>query len=510
MSTGSAPYQHNTLPGGLRPDTRWLRVVAGLRGVARHVGPPGSEKGFVGADVKRHPLAYPSPMPSRHLHTGLIAAGVLLTTNGPLLFFAGRILDRPGTPPPWEDVAVRPVLIGFAVVASVLVLSRGRDGALATLRRAHRGVAAAVIGFPILALVSTAWSEQPEVTSWRAAVYLGLALFALAVADSDDRQLVQILVLVAAPAVAASAAVALLRPSVGLDRNDYWQGIYTNPNSLGPIAALGLIATVGAWGLTRSRVGRSFVTATGAMSALALYMSTSRTAWFALAVACGVATLVVGFRHARARVGAAAATSGAVLAATAGAISVVLILWSRWDDPTFSQRRVIWRGAGGYIEERWVHGYGFFSFFEVPGRAFEQQFFDRGSAHSSVVESLLGLGVIGLAVFLVIAGAAITNALKGAWTRPGAAQWVWLATVTFLLVENLTESFVLWFSYNWVLLCAAAIRRPSGAGHGRDPGEGPDSHAIRSPDLVDQPRRDEQAQRALITTESQRGDDPPG
>ena len=44
------------------------------------------------------------------------------------------------------------------------------------------------------------------------------------------------------------------------------------------------------------------------------------------------------------------------------------------------------------------------------------------------------------------------------WREPGPEAWTWGALVVFLVVENVTESFVLWFSYNWVLLIAAALR----------------------------------------------------
>ena len=44
------------------------------------------------------------------------------------------------------------------------------------------------------------------------------------------------------------------------------------------------------------------------------------------------------------------------------------------------------------------------------------------------------------------------------WRDPSPDAWLWAAVVAFLLVENVTESFVLWFSYNWVLVMAAALR----------------------------------------------------
>ena len=37
---------------------------------------------------------------------------------------------------------------------------------------------------------------------------------------------------------------------------------------------------------------------------------------------------------------------------------------------------------------------------------------------------------------------------------------MWAAVTAFMLLVNLTESFVLWFSYNWALVVAAALRPP--------------------------------------------------
>ena len=58
----------------------------------------------------------------------------------------------------------------------------------------------------------------------------------------------------------------------------------------------------------------------------------------------------------------------------------------------------------------------------------------------------------------VIVGLALYGVIRYAWSRPSPESWVWLVVIVFLAIENITESFVLWFSYNWVLLMAAALR----------------------------------------------------
>ena len=82
----------------------------------------------------------------------------------------------------------------------------------------------------------------------------------------------------------------------------------------------------------------------------------------------------------------------------------------------------------------------------------------RGSAHNSLMEVGLGLGLLGLAPFVVIVSLAARNAMLQVWRDPSPDTWLWAAVVAFLLVENVTESFVLWFSYNWVLIMAASLR----------------------------------------------------
>ena len=93
----------------------------------------------------------------------------------------------------------------------------------------------------------------------------------------------------------------------------------------------------------------------------------------------------------------------------------------------------------------------------------------RGSAHNSLMEVALGLGLIGTVPFVVIVVLAARNAGLHLWRRPGADSWMWAAVIGFALVENVTESFVLWFSYIWVLLMAAALRPSSPPGPGSPP-----------------------------------------
>ena len=66
---------------------------------------------------------------------------------------------------------------------------------------------------------------------------------------------------------------------------------------------------------------------------------------------------------------------------------------------------------------------------------------------------------MGLVCWLVVVAVAVVRSCAPVPDRSERESWLWSAVVVFLLVENITESFVLWFSYNWVLLVAAALHR---------------------------------------------------
>ena len=70
----------------------------------------------------------------------------------------------------------------------------------------------------------------------------------------------------------------------------------------------------------------------------------------------------------------------------------------------------------------------------------------------------LGLGLLGLVPYAVVVVLAVRNAGRDLLRSPSADTWVWAAVVAVMLIENITESFILRFSYNWVIVMAAALR----------------------------------------------------
>ena len=431
-------------------------------------------------------------------------AGLLLVlSNGPVLRFATGVLDRPGH---WNDWAVWPFFAGAAAASTVLAWAiwrpagraLGPAGRAATRAPLSRPALVAIAWYSAAAVVSSLWSVYASATLWRSVVYLGLVLLAVALAGLTDDELSTALVLLASVAVAGSLAVIVLEHDVGTDRHGNWIGMYTNRNSLAPLAAFGVLAGL-CWLLPRStplpRPGLRRDSASGttwfgrlvgiwgpvgvagatpaswrriwgavllAASLATLLGAGSRTAWLALAAALAVASALGAAARVRRwepwRRGVT--VFGGALVAVGTCVAVVA---AAWDVSTLSQRRAIWSLTWDRVLERPWGGYGFFAFWEVPELVQEHVLLQLGSAHNSLVETALGLGILGAAPFVMLVVLAIINAGRGLWLRPSADTGMWAALTVFVLLENVTESFVLWFSHIWVLLLVASLRRTAPA-----------------------------------------------
>ena len=390
---------------------------------------------------------------ARLLRVASVAAIVVVLTNGPVFLFSKSVLDRSGR---WEDPAVWPFFAAAGLASAALFATgfMGSPGRPLTASQKAAGVAIAC--YSLVALVSAVWSVEPFATAWRAGVYLGLALLAWVVARLDADDTAAVLFSVTGVAVTASVVLVVLRPNLGLDSNRDWEGVYTNRNSLAPLAALGVLVGI-RYVATSGLRGRIAGGGLAALCIAALVGAGSRTAWIALLIAAAAATFPVAYHRARSRWGRVPATAALAAAAGAAAAGSLVALAAFWDATTFSQRRTIWSLVWDRVQQRPVSGYGFYAFWDAT-ELLDHALLRRGSAHNSLMEVALGLGLIGTVPFVVIVMLAARNAGLHLWRRPGADSWMWASVVGFALVENVTESFVLWFSYVWVLLMAAALR----------------------------------------------------
>ena len=396
---------------------------------------------------------------ARTFRVAIASAALLVLTNGPVLLFSKSVLDRTGR---WEDLAVWPFLAAAAVAGAALAawnLSGVRDR---PVEPSERVAAIAVAWFALAALASSLWSVDPTATLWRSSIYVGMALLAWAIARLDAHDTAAAIGVVAAAAVGASLLLIVLRPGLGLGPSDYWKGVYTNRNSLAPLAAIGVLAGL-RFALAPGRLLRLAAVGLMLASVATLIGAGSRTAWVSLIAALVVSSLPLVYHRVAGRRGKSHAAKVTVAAAGAPAAAAAASLVAVWNVPTLSQRRTIWSLVWDRILQRPLGGHGFFTFWDIEELT-QHVLLRRGSAHNSLVEVGLGLGLLGAVPFAVIVVLAARNAGLALWRRPGTDTWMWAALVAFLLVENVTESFVLWFSYSWVLLMAAALRAPIARG----------------------------------------------
>ena len=381
---------------------------------------------------------------SAPVRVGTVALWMVVFSNGALFYVERHVLNLPGR---WEGPVLLPAILGSVVLGVSLVLVdrrlRGRHP-----RQVPRIPAAAAVGFGMWAATTTWWSLEPGETWWRGVIYSLLPFVALVIADLPPSLLRRGVGLGAGLLIVGSVVLVIAGAPGSSDVHGDWQGLMTNRNSLAPICALAVLVGVSLVleGVRRSGVLLVIIGVTG------LVGSGSRTAVVALAVAFLVSTLVtIDADHffLRRRSIRAGLTFGLVIV---GAFAAVLL----WRVPSFQQRREIWRLVGDHVADSPLIGKGWGAFWRHP-ELHDQPLLQQGSAHGSLPDVLLGGGVIALVLWLVVIGFALAGTGWRAWRSRNTDAWLWFALTLFLLVQNVTESFVLWFSYNWVLLIAASL-----------------------------------------------------
>ena len=391
------------------------------------------------------------------LRDALVVAALLVCTNGPVFYLAWRVLH--GTPH-WEDPAARGIFAAMAA-ASVLAVLLDSQRVSNRLRPPSLLGGASVVAFTAAIVASSLWSVDPSVTRARSVIYIGLAALAWIVADLDFARFRRAMLVMLASVLAASLAAVAVSDSIGLDHNGDWRGLFLNPNELAPLGAMALLMGFPALLGTRGR-GRILPASLVVMGALVLLGSRSLTAWVGLFGAVTIASLLWFASAGRARFGPRA-TQGAVATALLGGLGAVGAVAISWSGSTLASRHAIWDFVWHRIEDRPIVGHGWFTVWDIPEFVDSDELSGVNSAHNSVLEVWLGAGLLALIPFLVIVVLALWGSGRALWRDPTGASWTWFALVSFLVIVNLALSFVLWFSYNWVLLMSAALQfgRPS-------------------------------------------------
>jgi exopolysaccharide production protein ExoQ len=273
--------------------------------------------------------------------------------------------------------------------------------------------------------------------------------------------------------VAASLVAIAVAPGTSTGRG-FWNGVFANRNSLGPVAGVGALTVPVLIWLLRRPIWSAPGAVVVAVDLLTLARSGSDTAWFALAAAAltAIAVLVI-WRLQRLGVPASAVAMGSAVLAVVGWIALFAFIGpitrAFGKDPTLSNRRVVWQ----YLREvtagrRWT-GFGYASFWDDPNLVYPlylrtSTIYD--SAHSTLMEMYVSLGIPGAAFTVLIAAGALAALAVLVWSGDRVSALTWAIVLAFVIVENLTESLIAYHSFLWSLLVAATF---AGVGAGERP-----------------------------------------
>ena len=340
-------------------------------------------------------------------------------------------------------------------VASSAALHRSRG----TWRSCHLGP-----GVHALVLVADAHADGPLLVTFVLAtsVWFGFAL-------TFHQQVLSLFV--AFHLLVLVSACAVSHTSIGPVRGRLVEPVCSkNQNLLGPVATFGIIAAYGLRIWSSSVVVRLVSSACIAADILVAIKATSATDWIALVIGAASFGLVQlsdllrsrGVSMVRLRV---AIITGAELVGT-----VIVARSSRFlaslvgRETSFSARRDVWEFVVDVVRQRPLTGYGFATFWDDPdniAKQYNQIGILSWFAHSTFIEALLYLGLIGLALLIVVVLSSLGRVCWVALGSSSIAMAWWVATAMFALAENLVESMIAFHSIFWVLLVApgfAALR----------------------------------------------------
>ncbi len=425
---------------------------------ARGDAPPARDAG-AGEDAPS------APVPS-WISSSVAAAAMLLGTSAFLRFVQP---DEPG----FAGADVRAQLVWFALYLAA--------GAILVVRVVSRRPLALpdpfLRAYVLLALASTVWSANPDVTAKRSLALVGTAAVGTLLASEwsfeSMLRLARWVLAFAAGASLALAVAALLVPSPGsqdLLLDDGMRGVFFHKNGLGRAMAFGALTAV-LQSFLRRRFLRSDLVLLLVFATL-VALSRSATAAVLAALTLGILlALPLLLRPAlhMTLFGAGLAVAGA-LVIVVGLVGVgfddVARLLGR--DPSLTGRVGVWAAAADSIDQRMAVGHGFAGFW-VEGYqpavlvAQRARFPDVTQGHNGYIDILLQLGLVGLG--LVAGSFALTG--RRIWWRlrdgddRGAAM---AAVAVFIVAANLTESSFQQHSFLMMVLFAvsAAAARTAG------------------------------------------------
>lgn len=239
-----------------------------------------------------------------------------------------------------------------------------------------------------------------------------------------------------------------------------WRGSFGHKNAAAAVMAIVLLIGVGIARAGRMAIGGTIVI----LAAIFLIGSEGKSSFGLCLVAIGLTSL---FGIVRSFTGRALLTLGPVCLFNLLTVGTVLndglarIVGSLPIDPSFTGRTDVWRFAIEAINMRPIIGHGFFSFWQnqnVRDASADAATWAGNAAHShnGYVDTMLGLGAVGLVLtLLVFAIAPLRNFQRASARHEGAGPFamMFLQIWLFCLLLSVMESFLydrgdaIWFSF---------------------------------------------------------------
>jgi exopolysaccharide production protein ExoQ len=283
----------------------------------------------------------------------------------PLLFFSTNGALVPDT----GDVAMRAAEAGgtslshrlgvalITLLCSVLILTR-LPAIFAMGQRMKL-----LVALPVLAIVSSAWSQNARQTMTSGFVLLIFTLFALYIGSTfGPRRQIELLVLGGGVAVILSIGLALLAPRFGAPGHN-WRGIFAHKQNCAAVCTL-LLVTAVHWNAS-GVYQKGFRAAYAAMCCALIVMSQSRTGWALALLALALSATLWLLQKMPPRDGIfASMLIGATFSGVAYAVytQASRLLPAVGKDPTLSERTIIWVAAWSTIAKHPLLGYGYGAF----------------------------------------------------------------------------------------------------------------------------------------------------
>jgi exopolysaccharide production protein ExoQ len=320
-----------------------------------------------------------------------------------------------------------------------------------------------LVALPLLALLSSAWSQDPHQTMVSGSILLVFTIFALYVGSSfEARGQFELLMLMAGIALPLSIALALFLPDLGAPGH-LWRGIFSHKQNCAAVATL-LLVTALHWQASGT-CQRIFRVSCAAMCCVMIVMSQSRIGWaLALVALCLSASLWLLQKLRAADALFATLLVAAVLSVVAYVVysNAAVLLPAVGKDSTLSQRTIIWAGAWTTIAQNPLLGYGYGAFWTgLQGASLNLVLIADWAlqqAQDGYLDLWLQVGVGGVILTALITAQAVWNGIR-CFRGSGQDSYVrWcLVVIACALIWNIGESSLGMIHLVWFIFLLACI-----------------------------------------------------